>query len=215
MSFIQSLIGQRFGRLVVIDKSDRTDGHTSWWVCKCDCGNIKEVRASCLKKGSTKSCGCLRREMGVEHGRKMLTHHGMYGTRLYIIWRGIKSRCNNKNAENYKYYGAKGVKICDEWDKDFISFVEWAMANGYKDNLTIDRIDVNGNYEPSNCRWISNDEQQRNRRNNRFVTIDGITKCVSEWARELGVSRLKIVRCVSNGICTSSEIMIDRRKVRT
>ena len=113
--------------------------------------------------------------------------HGLRNTRLNGIWRGIKTRCNNPNHRSYKNYGARGVKICEEWN-EFKSFYEWAMANGYKEDLTIDRIDVNGDYEPNNCRWISMQEQLNNTRVNRYVTICGETNTVAEWARKFGIS---------------------------
>ena len=108
--------------------------------------------------------------------------HGMCNTRLYCIWKGIKQRCFDTKFKEYKYYGGRGIKVCNEWRTDFMAFYNWAMANGYKDALTIDRINVNGNYEPSNCRWICQKEQQNNRRNNRLITYNGETHTISEWA---------------------------------
>lgn len=113
--------------------------------------------------------------------------HGLRHTRLSGIWRGIKTRCNNPNHRSYKNYGARGIKICDEW-KEFLPFYEWAMANGYEEHLTIDRIDVNGDYEPSNCRWVTMQTQLNNTRVNRYVTICGETHTMSEWARKFGIS---------------------------
>ena len=114
--------------------------------------------------------------------------HGMIHTRLYSIWHCMKVRCYIKSCLSYKNYGGRGIKICDEWKNDFISFYNWSLANGYKDNLTIDRIDVNGNYEPSNCRWVSKKEQDNNRRTNRFIEYNGIKKTIQQWAEEKGIN---------------------------
>ena len=113
---------------------------------------------------------------------------GRRNTRLYRIWANMKTRCYNAKSESYIYYGGRGVTICPEWLNDFQTFYKWSILNGYADNLTIDRIDVNGNYEPSNCRWVTVAIQSNNRRNNHFVTIDGITKTLSEWCIHYGVN---------------------------
>lgn len=107
----------------------------------------------------------------------------MSHTRIYRTWCNMKGRCYRKTAKRYNLYGGRGIKVCDEWKNSFIAFYDWALNNGYQDNLTIDRINVNGNYEPSNCRWVSNLEQQSNRSNNRFITYNNMTKTLSEWAR--------------------------------
>lgn len=120
--------------------------------------------------------------------------HGKYNTRLYRIWSRMKTRCYNKKYEHFKHYGGRGIKVCDEWLNDFMSFYDWSMSNGYKDNLTIDRIDVNGNYEPSNCRWLTNEEQQNNKRRNIRLTYNGKTQTITQWARELGIKRELIER---------------------
>lgn len=113
--------------------------------------------------------------------------HGLIHHRLYRIWGCMKTRCLNKNDEHFPLYGGRGITICDEWKHDFQAFYDWAMANGYQDNLTIDRIDVNGNYEPSNCRWLTRQEQNFNKRNTIFVTLNGETKSLAEWAAETGI----------------------------
>lgn len=113
--------------------------------------------------------------------------HRLRNTRLYSIWRSMRSRCNNPNTNNYKYYGAKGIKVCEEWNS-FKTFYDWAINHGYSDNLTLDRIDSNKDYEPQNCHWISISEQQQNRSDNCNITINGETKCLSEWARFYGIS---------------------------
>lgn len=180
MSKLIDLTGQKFGRLTVIEKYGK-DTPTKW-LCKCDCGNVCVVVGNSLKRGLTKSCGCIQKE------RPNNTKHNMANTRLYSCWVGIKTRCNNPKSKAYKRYGARGIKVCEEWNNSFERFCLWAMANGYNDDLTLDRIDVNGNYEPNNCRWISMQEQQNNRRDNHFITYNGETHTTAEWARILGIN---------------------------
>ena len=147
---MNDLTGQKFGRLTVIcDSQERKWGQVVW-NCLCDCGNQTRVASKDLKRGDTKSCGCLKKEA-------LKTHGGTY-IRLYRRWGYIKERCNNPRHSNYKYYGKKGISICKEWLNSFVSFRNWALASGYQDNLTIDRIDNKGNYEPSNCQWLTRSE---------------------------------------------------------
>ncbi len=123
--------------------------------------------------------------------------HGKRHTKLYYVWRGIKTRCYNKHSKKYDVYGWRGIAVCDEWRNDFMNFYDWAINNGYKDGLTIDRIDVDGNYEPSNCRWATQKQQQRNRRNNRKVTINGETHCLTEWCEILGINNKTVYSRIS------------------
>ena len=157
------LTGQVFGRLTVISDTGKKSGGHMIWLCRCDCGQLTEVRDSDLKTSRTKSCGCLRKEtMAAEffiHGDSY-RRGGM--SRLYRIWGDMKQRCLNPKQQNYKYYGGKGIKVCPEWQNSYLAFKAWALANGYRDDLTIDRIDNDGGYYPENCRWLMLSENVRN-----------------------------------------------------
>lgn len=177
-------IGDKYNRLVVIgegepyvSKSGKSREKT--YKCVCDCGAVKTVRGSYLKGGRVKSCGCLVREMSSQVHMK----HGGKGTRLYGIWKSMRERCKTTTSSNYERYGARGVEVCCEWD-DFALFREWSLANGYKDGLTIDRIDVNGNYEPSNCRWATYQEQANNMRSNRWIERRGERSTMAQFCRD-------------------------------
>ena len=169
-----NLLSKRFGRWTVVSKSepriDKNGCAINRWLCKCDCGNEKIVLQQSLISGRSKSCGCLNKDIV----SKMWNKHGLsnVGSGLYSVWNGIKYRCYCKSSHDYPNYGGRGIKMCDEWKSDFKAFHDWAIANGYKEEktdkginiLTIDRIDVNGNYEPSNCRFVTNEVQAKNKR---------------------------------------------------
>lgn len=180
--------GERFSKLVVLKEVFR-EGKGRWVLCKCDCGNEKIVSLSNLRQGNVKSCRCLL------HNATTKTHGGK-GTRLYRIWAGIKSRCNNPHVQEYPRYGGRGITLCKEW-LDFDVFREWSNNNGYSDDLTIERIDVNGNYSPENCKWITLADQSRNRRNTIYVTYNNQEKTLKQWSKDTGIkysvlfSRLK------------------------
>ena len=170
------LAGQRFGMLTVIGRKENRHGH-AMWECLCDCGNKTVVPSGDLRRGKTKSCGCNR------------TTHGDRGSRLYGIWIGIKTRCFNETDHTYALYGGRGITVCEEWRDSFEAFRDWALANGYRDDLSIDRKNPDGDYCPVNCRWTTMKEQQNNRRNNRLITYNGRTQTLSQWSAETGIHR--------------------------
>lgn len=175
----QDLSGQKFGFLTAIKVVEKNNKGESVWECICDCGNITKSTCSNLKRGHTKSCGCYKKVC-------CITHHET-NTRLYKIWKGIKTRCYNKNFPKYSNYGGRGISVCEQWLENYSNFRDWSMLNGYNDTLTIDRIDNNGNYEPNNCRWVNNKTQSNNRRDNCFITYLGETLTISQWGDRLGI----------------------------
>lgn len=198
------LTGKIFGKLTVISQGDdyvsNSGRHYSRWICRCSCGNEKDVLVSGyhLTSGHTSSCGYVRADLQKEihtiHGN---TDHYGKKSKLYNSWRGMRERCNNKKHQVYEYYGGRGIRACDEWDK-FEEFMIWAVNNGYKEGLTIDRIDVNADYCQSNCRWASNVEQCNNKRNNRLLYCNGETHSISEWSRISGVKSTTIRNRINN-----------------
>lgn len=194
MKSAKIIINQKFGRMTVVGRAGTAkDGHATW-LCRCDCGAEKVVSGVNLRLGITQSCGCLNKEI---NSQKVKTH-GMTGSRLYEEWKGIKYRCYNPKCSEYDRYGGRGITICPEWLNSFEAFRGWAIANGYQDNLTIDRIDNDGPYCPDNCQWITHKEQQNNKSTNRFITYNGETKTMSQWAEETGIPygtlRMRLVK---------------------
>lgn len=187
-----NLKGQKFGNLFVIERKGSDEKGQALWLCKCDCGVEKIIRGHDLKCG-TKSCGCSRiKNTG-------LYQHGLSKTKLHGLWRNIKDRCYNQKNKSYSFYGGRGIKMCDEWFSDFVSFYNWSYLNGYKEGLQIDRIDTNGDYSPENCRWVDKLVQANNTRRNVYVTINGETKSVPEWSRILGVNQRSVHTRISKG----------------
>lgn len=188
----KDLTGQVFGRLTVISPHHTTRLGT-YWNCKCICGNECVVLTTKLSNGHTTSCGCRKEEINQAISDMNKTHE-LSNSRIYSIYRGMISRCYNNYSTNYKRYGGRGITVCQEWLDDFMNFYNWAMDNGYSDDLSIDRIDPNGNYEPSNCRWATAKEQANNTRSTVFLTYNGETKSASEWAEITGIRQGTIVR---------------------
>lgn len=192
---ILDLTGHKYGRLTPLKMVERNSSNKVQWLCLCDCGNTVKVTTGHLRSGHTKSCGCYNIDSSVESST---THNGK-GTRLYEIWEGMKKRCNNPNSKYYHLYGGRGICVCDEWQNDFSAFRDWAMANGYEDNLTIDRMEVDGNYEPSNCRWATRKEQNNNTRRNHIITVGGVSKNIAQWSEYLGIKRYAIDSAYKRG----------------
>jgi len=186
MPAFQDLTGQRFGRLVVVERRGSTKNRAAKWFCECDCGNSKVICQRELKTGESRSCGCLHKEL---LSSRMRTH-GMSKTYTYKIWQGIIKRCKNSNASNFDYYGGRGITVCDRWLESFANFFE-DMGECPK-GMSIDRIDSSGNYEPENCRWATLEQQASNTRRSRLIEFDGKTLTLSQWSREteLGITTL-------------------------
>ena len=172
--------------LVWIDKDNR-----AVWHCRCDCGNEVDVVGKSLRNGSTHSCGCLNVESATKRIVALNTKHGKTQTRFFRVWMSMKTRCENPNTTNFANYGVRGITICDEWKNDFEAFYDWAVSQGYdasakRGKYTVDRIDNNKGYSPDNCRLANFVEQANNRRNTRFITVDGVKRSQAEWARYYG-----------------------------
>ena len=196
------LKGKKFNRLTVISRQNNYKDGSSKWLCQCDCGNKVVVLGGHLRSGHTKSCGCLQKEIckAIKHKPK----HGMAKTKIYKTWNGIKNRTNPNNKNKFSYYknySGRNIKICKEWEEDFINFYNWAMANGYKEGLTIDRINNDGNYEPSNCRWVAMKKQQNNKRNNVLIEYNGETHTMAEWNEKLNYSKGLLKNRLREGWC--------------
>lgn len=198
MSNIRDLTGMRFGRQIAIRQAGKNAYGNILWLCKCDCGNEHTVASGKLVSGKSKSCGCLaedvRRAMLTKHG---ITSHGKK-PRTFIIWNGMKARCFNPKCISYKSYGGRGITICDEW-LTFENFHKWAINNGYSDGLQIDRIDNNGNYEPNNCQWVNAHDNRVKQRKNRYITVSGETRTISDWIRVTGVSKSTAYKYLNKG----------------
>lgn len=187
------MTGKKYGMLTVIESAGISKNGKVRWRCKCDCGNETVADGYKIRSGHTTSCGCLQaalRKRGPNHT------HGMTNTRLYVTWSNMKARCNNPKCYEFHAYGGNGIRICEAWSK-FENFYEWAMATGYTDELTIDRIDVNGNYCPENCRWLSYKEQALNRTDNHLITAFGKTMTIREWADASGIKYDTIERRIN------------------
>lgn len=184
MSKLIDLTGQKFGKLTVVSKAERLS-HNTRWLCVCECGNSTITSSGNLKRGHTRSCGCVKKDSPNRS-------HGQSESRLYYVWRNMLNRCYNPKVSDYPNYGGRGIEVCDEWRDNFQSFFDWAMQNGYNENLkrgecTLDRKDTNLNYTPDNCRWTNEKTQQNNKRNNRYITYQGKTRTLSQWAEEKNI----------------------------
>lgn len=190
-AFTDSLIGKKFGRLTVVDNAGKSKYGARLWLCRCECGNEVVVQTAQLNNGRKISCGCLLKEnakkivhLAHEANRKYKISSA---SRLYTCWQNMITRCTNNKDRYFKDYGGRGIKVCNEW-QDFDNFAEWAMTNGYNNSLTIDRIDVNGNYEPINCKWATAKEQANNTRKTKYFEHNGEQKTLSQLADEYSIN---------------------------
>ena len=186
--YIKVYPGEKYNKFTVLEDlgifiKDGTKNPIHYVLCLCECGKTDIVALNGLRTGGVKSCGCYHsEELSLRN-----TKHGMSKTRLYSIWCDIKDRCENKNKDCYKNYGGRGIQICDEWKADFMNFYNWAMDNGYNDKLTIERINVDGNYCPENCKWATMLEQANNKTNTFYLTYKNETKPLRYWSDKTGI----------------------------
>lgn len=192
------MIGKKFGKLTVLELSDYrgVNNRDKYYICQCDCGEVVQLMGTSLRRKGRPTLNCK------QCGNKKKEKHGMVGSRLYKIWDGMKQRCLNENDVNYHYYGGRGIKICNEWlDKEvgMLNFKEWSLTNGYNESLTIDRINNNGDYEPSNCRWVDMKVQANNKSINKLITYKGVTKTLSQWSEEYNIPYVTFVKRIDSG----------------
>ena len=190
MPAFMDLTGKRFGHLTVIERAEKKSGKNRW-KCLCDCGKITYTITNRLVQGKTLSCGC--RAYDNPHIK-----HGMKNTHIYQVWQGMKKRCNNEQDKRYKDYGGRNIKLCDEWNNDFSAFYNWAINNGYSENLSIERINVDKGYCPENCRWIPLKEQAKNKRNTIIIEHNGEKKPLVDWCSELNIPYKQAVQRYRN-----------------
>lgn len=199
--------GDKYGRLTIIREVENINKYRDrFFECKCECGSIKTYRLSQLTRGHTKSCGCYRKEVL----SKLYKTHGDSRTKLHMIWCTMLQRCNNVKSQRYKYYGARGIEVCQKWTK-YVQFKNWAISHGYEEGLTLERKNNNGNYCPKNCTWIPRSEQPKNARSNILITYKGKTKIASQWAKELNIHGETLRRRIRNGMTGKEAIEITLR----
>lgn len=177
---MKNILNQKFGRLTVIEKLGSDKHQEQLWKCRCDCGQEVIVNTISLTSGNTKSCGCYKTELI----QKLNYKHGQSHTRLYYVWQAMIRRCYKENEQSYKNYGARGIKVCNKWKKDYKEFYNWAMQNGYKEGLSIERINNNRNYEPNNCKWATSKEQSYNTRRNQYIEYNSEKITITEACKK-------------------------------
>lgn len=197
-------IGDKYGKWCVVGSSIKSHGRIKW-LCQCSCEKhtIRYVDEYTLKSGKSTCCGCGKRQIIIPKSR---CKYNEDEKRLYRIWQKMKERCNNPSNKDFKDYGARGICICNEWDNNFENFKDWALANGYDNSLSIDRIDVNKKYEPSNCRWVNQLTQCNNKRNNICFEYEGVVHTATEWGRILNINPNNMYRYYHKGL-TLEEII--------
>ena len=208
------MIGQKFHRLTVIERAESTPGNRGKrWLCQCECGNQTIARNDLLKSGRFKSCGCYRNEKSSVRIKLINTTHGMSNSVEYKTWVQMILRCNNKNNNSYNNYGGRGIKVCDRWINSFENFYE--DMGKRLDGMSIDRIDVNGDYCPENCRWASMKIQSNNKRSNKYIKYNGETKTLSEWAEYFNMSKQKLwQRLIRDNLSFEEAILHNDRRYK-
>jgi hypothetical protein len=191
----------KFNRWTVIKRAENDKRGQAQWTCVCECGNTSIVAGKDLRQNKSRSCGCLQREIVTIVKRT----HGKSSTRLHRIWSAMRARCHNKNSHEYFRYGGRGISVCEEWRNSFEAFYDWSMRNGYADNLSIDRINNDGNYEPSNCRWATNRVQASNKRTTRLIEYKGEKKMLMDWAETLKLNYHTLASRLYSGRWTIEE----------
>ncbi|MDX8367895.1 hypothetical protein [Cytobacillus sp. IB215665] len=197
-----SLEGHRFGRWVLIERVNHPK--YKMWHCKCDCGNEKDVNENNLKRGKSISCGCHRKEKL----HKLKSVHNCEPRKLYNVWLAMRRRCYLETTRGYEHYGGRGIEVSEVWRHDFEAFRDWSLSNGYKEGLSIDRIDNDGNYSPENCRWVDRKTQNNNKRNVRKIEIKGATKTLAEWAQISGIKHNTLTSRLAYG-WTNEELLTE------
>ena len=207
------MIGQVFGKLEVISRAPATAGNRgARWSCQCECGNTTVSRSDALKTGRAKSCGCHRAELGGKHLKKINTTHGMYGTPEYKTWQSMLNRCRNENDPSYINYGGRGISVCAEWES-FENF--YADMGDRAEGMSIERIDVNGDYSNENCLWADNKQQANNRRSNHVIVYKGESKTLSQWAEYYAIPTWKLSqRLLRDGLSFSEAIINNDRRFK-
>lgn len=204
MKTITDITGNKYGRLTVLSFAGYNNHKTPkpQWECQCECGEVVVIAGYHLKNGNTSSCGCLRKETAKERA----TYHGMKGSRTYQVWQGMKARTTNPNNSHYSAYGGRGIKVCQKWFDSFEAFL--SDMGEAPDGMSIDRINNDGNYEPSNCRWATSKQQCRNNSRNVWIEANGVRKCLKDWADELGCTSHAIQKRINRGWSESDAVTI-------
>lgn len=204
---MEDITGKKYGKLTVIEQSGKDKHNNILWKCQCECGNVTSVSGYRLRNGVVKSCGCFRKEFPAKRFRR----HGLRHHPLYVIWVDMRRRCETEKDCRYKDYGGRGISVCEEWH-DFQTFYNWAIKAGYKEELSIDRIDNDENYTPQNCRWATREEQANNKRNNRPICIDGETKNLFQWCRQYNINPSTVITRINRGWSEKDAITKSTRK---
>lgn len=200
------LSGQKINMLTVIKEVGKAKDRHIKWLCKCECGNYTTINSNLLKSKKIISCGCYKRKRTSE----IFSIHNLAKTKLYFIWEGLKQRCLNPKNKAFRFYGARGITVCNEWQEDFCLFQKWALNNGYKEGLSIERINVNGNYEPENCKWIPTSEQYLNTRKIQFIEYNGEINTINYFSNKYNISHSTFRRHLKKG--ETPEQIIEKHK---